>query len=270
MSIRTRTIAATLLCAATLTWLPTAHAGRSCEARPVTARVIESGMTLAQRTAQALDAEYARSGARVVLLARAGQDLTKYGLRYSHLGFAYRTPEGPWRVLHKLNQCGTATASLYRQGLGEFFMDDLWRYEAAWVVPAASLQEGLYARLTDPQKSTELNVRDYNMVGYPWSGRYQQSNQWALEVFAASQEGGIRDREQARAWLRFKGYQPSVLRIGTLERLGGRVGMANVAFDDHPPEQRYAGRIETSTVDSVFQWMPRAGLSGPLVRLTSP
>jgi hypothetical protein len=39
-------------------------------------------------------------------------------------------------VLHKLNQCGTATGSIYRQGLGEFFLDDLWRQEAVWSVPA--------------------------------------------------------------------------------------------------------------------------------------
>ena len=34
------------------------------------------------------------------LLARAGQDLTKYGLRYSHLGIAYRSRDGVMRVLH--------------------------------------------------------------------------------------------------------------------------------------------------------------------------
>ena len=52
-------------------------------------------------------------------LADAGQDLGKYGLRYSHLGWAYKTPEGPWRVMHKLNDCGTALGHVYRQGLGE-------------------------------------------------------------------------------------------------------------------------------------------------------
>jgi hypothetical protein len=100
--------------------------------------------------------------------------------------------------------------------------------------------------------------------------RYQQSNQWALELLAASQDEGIRSREQAQAWLRLKDYQPSVLRIGTLERLGARVGSANIAFDDHPHEKRYAGRIETTTVDSIFSWMPRAGLSGSVVRISSP
>jgi hypothetical protein len=36
---------------------------------------------------------------------------------------------------------------------------------------------------------------------------------------------------------------------------------ANVAFDDHPNELRYADRIETVTVDSVFAWLARSGLA---------
>ncbi len=253
--------------AVTLAFTTGAQAGRSCEAHQPTLQTIDRGMNLAQRTAQALDAESARSGTRVVLLARAGQDLGKYGLRYSHLGIAYKTPEGPWRVLHKLNQCGTAVASLYRQGLGEFFLDDPWRYEAAWVVPAPEVQARLYALLTDPQRATALHVREYNMVSYVWGRKYQQSNQWVIELLAAAMEDSIRTREQAQAWLQFRGYEPTTLRLGPLTRLGGRMTAANVAFDDHPNEKRFSDRIETVTVDSVFSWMRRAGLGNAPVTL---
>jgi len=238
-----------------------AHAGRSCEQKPLTARTIEQGMALAQRTAQALDAEHARSGARVVVLARAGQDLSKYQLRYSHLGWAYKTEQGPWRVLHKLNQCGTATGDLYRQGLGEFFLDDLWRQEAAWMVPAPALQAPLLALLNDPVRSVALHERSYNLVSYAWGQRYQQSNQWAIETLAMATESGVATREQAQAWLRFKGYQPTTLRLGALTRLGARAGTANVAFDDHPNEKRFSDRIETVTVDSVFEWLSSSGMA---------
>ena len=57
------------------------------------------------------------------------------------------------------------------------------------------------------------------------------------------------------------GYQPSVLKIGPLTRLGGRMTAANVAFDDQPNEKRFSDRIETVTVDSVLAWLRRAGLS---------
>jgi hypothetical protein len=242
-----------------------AHAGRSCEPHKLTPALIAWGMQLAERTAQALDA----SGARAVLLGRAGQDLGKYGLRWSHLGIAYKTEAGPWRVVHKLNTCGSAVATLYRQGLGEFFLDDLWRYEAAWVVPTPAVQAQLLAAMNEPPaRIARLHVAPYSIVSYAWGNKYQQSNQWATETLAAAMEPAtIRSRDQAQAWLQFKGYEPSTLRLGPLTRLGGRVSAANVAFDDHPNEKRFSDRIETVTVDSVFAWLPRAGLGADPVVL---
>ncbi|MDA7417556.1 DUF2145 domain-containing protein [Xenophilus arseniciresistens] len=245
-----------------------AQAGRSCESRPLTAAQIERGMQLAERTARALDAEHARSGAQVVVLARAGQDLSKYRLRYSHLGWALRTAEGPWRVVHKLNHCGTAVGQLYAQGLGEFFLDDLWRHEAAWMVPRPEVQQRLLPVLQDRVRVKALHQRAYSMVSYAWGQKYQQSNQWAAETLAGAMESGtIRTREQAQAWLRFKGYEPTTLRLGPLTRLGGRVGSAHIAFDDHPNDKRFSDRIETVTVDSVFDWLQRAQLADPVRRL---
>lgn len=253
------------LLAAVALWLGlggAAQAGRSCETQALKAETLERGLSLAERTLQALDA----SGARVVLLARAGQDLSKYGLRYSHLGFAYRRDDGQgghvWRVLHKLNHCGTQEAAMYRQGLGEFFIDDLWRYEAAWVVPAPEVQERLLALLKDERRALALHHKPYSIVSYAWGQKYQQSNQWAIETLAVAMEPSVYSRERAQAWLQFKGYQPTTLRINAFTRLGGRLGAANVAFDDHPSEKRFSDRIETVTVDSVFAWMQKAQLGG--------
>ncbi len=243
-----------------------AQAGRSCDARQPTVRSIERGLALAQRTMAALDA----SGAQVVMLARAGQDLSRYGLRYSHLGFAYRQADGSWRVLHKLNHCATADAAVYRQGLGEFFLDDLWRDEAAWVVPSAEVQQRLVPLLADSERAIAMHHRPYSIVSYAWGSKYQQSNQWAIETLAVAIEPAAGSRERAQAWLQFKGYEPTTLRLGPLTRLGGRLSAANVAFDDHPDAKRFSGRIETVTVDSVFSWMERAELGGAPVLLRLP
>lgn len=256
-------ISAVLVMAALLA--PPAHAGRACtSAQSPKAATVERALTLAARTLQALDA----SGASVVVLARAGQDLSKYGLQYSHLGLAYRQHDSKgghvWRVLHKLNQCGTAESAIYRQGLGEFFLDDLWRYEAAWVVPSRELQGKLLTLLNDEPRAMQLHHKPYNMLSYAWGLKYQQSNQWAIETLALAGAPDIpvmgATRQQAQAWLRTSGYQPSTLNIDAPTRLGASVSAANIAFDDHPHSKRFAGKIETTTVDSVFAWMVRAGL----------
>lgn len=257
--------------AATALAAPAAHAGRSCEAKKPTSQTIERGLQLAERTMAALEA----SGAKVVVLARAGQDLSKYGLRYSHLGFAYRVPAAgsaasSWRVVHKLNQCGTAESDIYRQGLGEFFLDDLWRHEAAWVVPSREAQDKLLPLLQDNQRITALHHKPYSIVSYAWGRRYQQSNQWAIETMAAAMQDGAPSREHAQSWLRSAGYEPTTLKLGPLTRLGGRATAANVAFDDHPNEKRFSDRIETVTVDSVFQWLQRSGLGAEPVTLRWP
>ncbi|MEP6739622.1 MAG: DUF2145 domain-containing protein [Caldimonas sp.] len=239
------------------------QAGRSCEQRPPRAEAIAHAMELAEHTAARLE----QSGASVVVLARAGQDLSEYGLRYSHLGFAYREGEGKnavWRVVHKLNQCGSARASLYRQGLGEFFLDDLWQYEAAVVVLSPEAQAHLRPALADNTLIATLDTPAYSMVAYPWSQRYQQSNQWAIETLAMAEDPDASTRERAQAWLRLKGYEPTTLRLSAFKRLGARIATANVAFDDHPNEKRFSDRIETVTVDSVFSWLGRSGLGGPI------
>jgi hypothetical protein len=262
-----------------------AQAGRNCEAQLPSARNVQRSLQLAERTARALDA----SGAQVVVLARAGQDLGKYGLRWSHLGWAYKLPTAAaaagiasgtagtatlggagarppavWRVVHKLNQCGSDTAALYRQGLGEFLLDDLFDYQAAYAVPTPEVQARLLTLLADNGAVQQLHTPAYSMVAYPWAQQYQQSNQWAIETLALAMESGASTRERAQAWLRFKGYEPTVLRISPLVRLGARMTAANVAFDDHPNDKRYSDRIETVTVDSVFDWLARAGLAGPV------
>ena len=241
-----------------------AQAGRTCETRPLDVPTVRQSMELAERTARHLDA----SGAQVVILARAGQDLSRYGLTWSHMAFAYREAPGtPWRVVHKLNHCGTAVGALYRQGLGEFFLDRMHRYESAYVVLSPEAQARLLPMLKENGRLARWHVEPYNMVAYPWAVRYQQSNQWVLETLAGAMEPTATTRLQAQGWLQMRGYRPAVLRLNAMERLGARVGTAHIAFDDHPDAKRFSGRIETVTVDSAFAWLARSGVGGAAVRV---
>jgi hypothetical protein len=122
--------------------------------------------------------------------------------------------------------------------------------------------------LQDNARVATLHIKPYSIVSYAWGQRYQQSNQWAIETLAMAMQPQATTRVAAQSWLRSHGYQPTTLRIDALTRLGGRLTKANVAFDDHPNEKRFTDRIETVTVDSVFDWLQAAGLAaGPVTRL---
>jgi hypothetical protein len=239
-----------------------ALAGRACADTPLDVETVTRSLALAERTAAVLDA----TGAQVVVLGRAGQDLGKYGLHWSHMAFAYREAAGAggepaaWRVVHKLNECGAPVGEVYRQGLGDFFLDRMFRYEAAIVVLSPEAQAKLLSLLEDDRRVLQWNTRAYNLVAYPWSTRYQQSNQWVLETLAGAMEGHAGTRRQAQAWLQLRDYRPTTLRLGPLERLGAEVSRANIAFDDHPNAKRFSDRIETATVDSALAWLPASGV----------
>ena len=268
----TRLLKRLLACAAAALLTLTAQAGQNCEARRPTVDSMRRDLNLAASVARQLDALAVREGSKVMLLARNGQDLSRYGLRYSHLGFVYRDEaalggRSAWRVVHKLNECGSSKSMLVRQGLAEFFSDGLFRHEAGVVVIKPELAARIIDGMKDDARLATLHEPNYNMLAYPWSGYYQQSNQWAIETLALLADPDVVNRSTARQWLQRRDYRPTTLRIDAMTRLGARIGTAHIAFDDHPFNRRMAGQIDTVTVDSVFSWMERAGLGKAPLRL---
>ncbi|NIA00070.1 DUF2145 domain-containing protein [Massilia sp. CCM 8734] len=232
--------------------LPFAHAGTACEEVEQDATKFVKAVKLAENTSAALDA----SGAEVAMIARVGQDLSKYDLRYSHMAYAWRDhPKGRWTVVHLLNQCGTASSKVFDQGLANFFLDDLFAYESQIVIPGAQSQKRIVAMLAS-EAPTRLHGAHYNMLAFPFSTKYQNSNQWVLETYAAS-ESAIGDRSAAQSWLKQAGYAPNTIWVPSVKRLGARVFRANVAFDDHPLGRRIAGQIDIVTVESVVRFVKK-------------
>lgn len=226
-----------------------ATAGQPCEERPLAPHEVVLSMDLAQRTVEVLDA----SGAEAALVSRAGQDLSRYRLRYSHMGIAVRDhPKGRWTVVHALNDCGSAVSQLYDEGMGNFFLTDLYRHEAQLVIPGPALQQKL-ARVAAGRTAVRLHEPKYNMLSYVYSTRYQNSNQWVLETLAAAAApaGQVETRQEAQKWLRSIGFQPPTVEVPAAVRLGARMFRANVAFDDHPVDRRMAGQIDTVSTDAV-------------------
>lgn len=247
-ALATAALLALLLCAGET------FAGTSCEEVAASAGTMQKALDLAHRVTAKLD----ENADKVALVARVGQDLSKYGLRFSHLGFVVRNhPEGRWSVVHDLNLCGTDQSQLYVQGIGNFFSDDLHEYEAAIMVLPAELQNKLEPVLLSVVQMKRLHEPKYSVVAYPFNALYQNSNQWALEVLASvmAPPGDVATRVEAQRWLKDAGFQPTLLTIPALTRLGGRMFKANVAFDDHPGEYRWSDRIYVVTVDAIFDFL---------------
>ena len=56
----------------------------------------------------------------------------------------------------------------------------------------------------------------YNMLAYPWSGPYQQSNQWAIETLAMLVDPAVVSRAAARSWLLAHDYRPTTLHLSLI------------------------------------------------------
>ncbi len=241
---------------ATALWLvlsPAAQAGSSCEQRAIGPSEIQQAMRMADRTRQFLDA----SGAKLALVGRVGSDLSPHGLRYTHAGAVLRDhPAGPWTFVHLLNECGADRSGIYDEGLVNFFLDDLFAFEAVVAVPSAAVQQRMIAALEGPT-ATALHQSAYSLIANPFSTRYQNSNQWLLEVLATAlpSETTVKTRAQAQALLALRGFEPDEIRVGGLQRLGASLTRANVRFDDHDDTESAAGRYRAVTVRSLIRFL---------------
>lgn len=227
---------------------------RDCAARYPAPETLAQTFDMAMQVEQTLNALSPQ--ADIVLLARGGQDLNRFGLTYSHLAFALRQDNGPWVVLHELNRCGSGASDLYREGLADFVGDSVLRAGVLIAVPEPALQTKLKQWLGEGTPASALHEARYSVVAYPFSTQYQNSNQWILEVLAAAaMQQPASNRSQVQSWLRRNGYRPSTLHIKLHERLGARFGVDNAATVDHPASERISGDYSVVTVDSVVDFM---------------
>lgn len=252
-----------LLCAAFWLAAPPAHAQSQqpeCLQRHPTPAALASMFDVAQRADETLEA---LDGVDVVIIARGGQDLSRYGLRHSHLAFAVREDDGSWRTVHLLNHCKSPESSLFHEGLSNFIGETGTHTDLRVGVPTPAVRAALKTMLTAPGiQAKALHEPRYSVVAYPFSDEYQNSNQWVLEVLAAaiaqSRDGTLLVRRaQVQTWLKEQMYTPSTLHIGVGKRLGARFFVDNAATTDHPASERISGNYSVVTVESVFDFLKR-------------
>jgi hypothetical protein len=239
---------------------------RACE-QPAEFSAAQKDVIL--RFAAVVKERLAASGASVALVARSGMDLHRLHVRYSHEGVALREPGGPWSVRELYYACDERRPRIYDEGLAGFLLgtDDA---RTGWIsivlLPPAPAQ-ALARTATDKRHALGVLGATYSANAYPFSTRFQNCNQWVMELLAdawdtdddappvdASAPGpadSTAARARAQRWLRAQGYLPTVFTVGAhpMTWLADLVPWLSNA--DHPPEEIAHGRYDVSMPSSI-------------------
>ncbi len=203
------------------------------------------------RFAAVLRDELAATDESVALVSRSGLDLSRFHIRYSHAAVAWRSAEGIWSARQLYYACDEGRPRIYDQGLAGFAMgtDDanLGYLSIVRLPPQAVL--ALRPALLDARRALHLLAAQYSANAYAYSLRYQNCNQWLIEMLAAGW-GGLPDgedlRARAQAWLRDEGYAPQPVEIGSRWWMLASYFVPLLHLDDHPDADREALQLQIS------------------------
>ena len=220
-----------------------AHAGASTSSRfcdraqPLTAA--EQDRLL--RFAGVLREELAGAGDNVVLVSRSGLDLSRFGIRYSHAALAWRSEEGVWSARQLYYACDESRPRIFDQGLAGFAMgtdDPKVGYLSIVRLPPESAL-ALRPALLDRPRVQHMLAAQYSASAYAFGTRYQNCNQWVMEMLAAGW-GDLADgddlRERAQAWLRGQRYAPQPVDVDSRLLMLASYFVPLVHLSDHPEQ----------------------------------
>lgn len=195
-----------------------------------------------------IKAELDKSGHRLALISRAGLDLARFGVRYSHAGFSLKhSPDTPWAIRQLYYACDAKQPQIFDQGMLGFLLgmnEPAQGYISVVLLPEAEAAELERAAL-DKGQALQLLGATYSANAYPYSLRYQNCNQWVVEVLATARgalmkaevQGGAPPpslRERAQQWLQSEGYTPSVIDVGWRPLMWATAFVPWLNNDDHP------------------------------------
>ncbi len=249
---------ALLLAAALLAWAAAGHAASSamrfCDSpQQLSAAQQDRLLRFAAVVKQVLD----DSGQQVALVSRTGLDLQRFGLRYSHAGVSLKASgNAPWSVRQLYYACDEHRPRLYDQGLPGFLFgndDPVLGYVSIVLLPPAEAAALEQAAL-DNARALRLLAATYSANAYPFSLRYQNCNQWVMELLAAAW-APLQDADDLRAraqqWLGAQGYAPEPVDVGSHLLMFAAGFFPLVHLDDHPEDDRFALQLRTSLPRSI-------------------
>ena len=209
------------------------------------------------RFAGVVKRELEASSSRVALVSRAGTDLTRFGLMYSHAGVALRdNPASPWAVRQLYYACDESRPRLFDQGMAGFALGA--ETPASGHMSLVFLPDDDSALLEksalDKPLALSLLAGQYSANAYAFSTRYQNCNQWVAELLASAWgrlEGLAAPREQAQAWLRRQGYTAGPVRVPGHAMMFAGQFVPLLHMNDHPVDDVYALALQVSVPESI-------------------
>lgn len=211
--------------------------------------------------------ELEASGRRVALVSRAGLDLARFGLRYSHAGVSLQAnPNGAWSVRQLYYACDEARPRIFDQGLAGFVFgtEDARRGHLSIVLLPQSEADALERAALDKPLALGLLSGRYSANAPVWGLDAQNCNQWVMELLAAAwaapgevmtpDAATVDDRAARRAtraaaqrWLQTQGYAPPPVPVGSQLLMFAAHFIPWVHVSGHSQDDVFALRFHTTT-----------------------
>ena len=200
------------------------------------------------------------------LVSRSGLDLTRFAIRYSHAAVAWRDSAGSWSARQLYAACDERRPRIFDQGLAGFAMGidnpALGYISIVHLPPDAAA--ALHRAALDTPRALRLLAAEYSANAYPFSLRYQNCNQWVIELLAMAWgdlADGIELRARAQTWLRGADYAPEPVAVGSRLLMLAAPFIPFIHLDDHPAPERDAMRLRVS-LPSTIEAFVQARLPG--------
>lgn len=201
------------------------------------------------QVAERLRAELQGQEGGAALLARAGTQLGRFGIRYTHAAVALRdSPLAPWGLRQLYFACDEQRSRLFDQGLAGFLLgaDEPGRGFASLLLLPPEAAAALSAAALDSAAAQRLLAGDYLANAHPRDLLRQNCNQWLAELLAQAWSPGVDGRAAAQRQLALWDYAPRPVRYGNpLWRLVAAF-VPWVGFAGHPPEDASRNELVTS------------------------
>jgi hypothetical protein len=238
---------------------------RFCD-RPASLSLAQQDKLL--RFSEVIKAELQTSGQSLALISRSGLDLSRFNTRYSHAGISLKDSQNtPWSIRQLYYACDEDKPKIFDQGMAGFVMgtdSPKLGYISVVLLPDEAAKPLAIAALNNAHSLALLNAT-YSANAFAFAQKYQNCNQWIIEMMATSFGAlGIDGNARLRAqqWLRENEYLPSVMEVGSrfLMWMGAFISM--IHSDDHPADdlarQQYQVTMPAAIEAFVFAKFPLA------------